>query len=95
MKGHDQRNREDYYEPEKSIRDFKYLNPECGLSGCQWLVAEHQVDVYRKRMADMESELERLRSFIDKCEAFLDCEGMASTSEEVADVIERFIKEAR
>jgi len=55
----------------------------------------HQVDVYRKRMADMEDELSRLRSFLDKCESFLDCEGMASTSDEVAEVIERFVKEAR
>ena len=81
--------------PVGDVAGFKYLNTECGLSGCQWLVAEHQIDVYRKRMADMETELSRLRVFLDKCEAFLDCEGMASTSEEVAEVIERYVLEAR
>lgn len=39
---------------ESGVQDHKYLNAECGLTGCQWLVAQHQVDVYRKRMADME-----------------------------------------
>lgn len=37
----------------RTLSDFKYLNQECSLSGCQWLVAQHQVDVYRKQMADM------------------------------------------
>jgi hypothetical protein len=40
------------------IRDHKYLNAECGLNGCQWLMAQHQVDVYRKQMAKAEADCE-------------------------------------
>ncbi len=44
--------------PVGDVEGFKYLNAECGLSGCQWLTAQHQVDVYRKQMAEAESACE-------------------------------------
>lgn len=40
------------------ISDHKYINAECLISGCQWLVAEHQLDVYREQMAKAECECE-------------------------------------
>lgn len=40
------------WKAQSSLTDHKYLNPICGQDGCQWLVAKHQTDVYRKQMAD-------------------------------------------
>lgn len=36
-----------------------------------------------------------LDRFLDRCEAFLDCEGMASSEKEVSETIARFVSEAR
>lgn len=75
--------------------------PEILRAHWTWLSEEARICVYLATKSvtiyelDAEkAELSRLRAFLDKCEAFLDCEGMASTSEEVAEVIERFVKEA-
>lgn len=48
--------RDDSGETRTELTDHKYLNPECGLSGCQWLVAQHQVEVYREQMAKAEAD---------------------------------------
>lgn len=53
---------------QSQLTSRKYLNAECGLSGCQWLVGEHQSEVYRKRMAEVEADNARLTAALREAE---------------------------
>ena len=100
MKGHDQRNREDYYDPEPLVREAELRidlnNARKKVDQLEFFINREQGVWLETRDANqrLTKENEQLMALFDKIEAFLDCEGMSSTDEEVAEVISRFIKEA-
>src|SRR5262245_415915 len=64
-KGHDQRNREDYYEPEKSPRheifSHKWLDPVCVGNGCQSLFLKEA----KEQLVSQAAEIDRLKHRLD------------------------------